>query len=70
MNFSYSAVWNDTVALLKSHGSLLLAVAGVFILLPLLMTAYFLAHIQHRPDRRARTLLSRELALAGACQSH
>jgi hypothetical protein len=42
MNFSYSAVWNDTVALLKSHGSLLLAVAGVFILLPLLMTAYFL----------------------------
>jgi hypothetical protein len=31
MKFSYSAVWNDTVALLRSHGSLLLAIAGVFI---------------------------------------
>lgn len=42
MPFSYSAVWNDTVALLKRHGGLIGAVAGVFIFLPLLLTGYLL----------------------------
>jgi uncharacterized membrane protein len=42
MKFSYSAVWNDAVALMRSHGALLLAVAGVFIFLPLLLTSYLL----------------------------
>lgn len=42
MRFSYSAVWNDTAALLKSHGPALAAVAGVFIFLPLLLTGYLL----------------------------
>ena len=42
MTFSYSAVWADTVGMLKSHGSLIAAVAGVFLLLPTLLTGYFL----------------------------
>jgi hypothetical protein len=42
MKFSYSAVWDDTVAMLRSHGSLLFAVAGVFILLPTLLTGFLL----------------------------
>jgi hypothetical protein len=42
MRFSYSAVWADTVKMLKSHGSLIAAVAGVFLLLPTLLTGYFL----------------------------
>lgn len=42
MKFSYSAVWDDTVRMLKSHGSLLLALAGVFFLLPALLTGYLL----------------------------
>jgi len=50
MRFSYSAVWNDTVALLRSHGSLLLAIAGVFIFIPLLMTGYLLPAPQSPAD--------------------
>ena len=42
MRFSYSAVWADTAEMLKSHGSLIAAVAGVFLLLPTLLTGYFL----------------------------
>jgi hypothetical protein len=42
MKFSYSAVWEDTVRMLKSHGSVLLALAGVFFLLPSLLTGYAL----------------------------
>ncbi len=41
MKFSYSAVWNDAVRILRSHGSLLLAIAGVFFLLPGLLLGYF-----------------------------
>lgn len=42
MKFSYSAVWNDAVRMLKAHGSLLLAIAGVFFLLPGLLLGYAL----------------------------
>lgn len=42
MRLSYSAVWADTVALLRSHASLIATVAGVFIFLPGLLVAYFL----------------------------
>lgn len=42
MRFSYSGIWDDMVRLLKAQGSLLVAVAGVFLLLPELLTAYFL----------------------------
>ena len=41
MKFSYSAVWNDVVRMLRTHGSLLLAIAGVFFLLPGLLLGYF-----------------------------
>lgn len=42
MKFSYSAIWEDAVRMLKSHGSVLLALAGVFFLLPALLTGYLL----------------------------
>lgn len=42
MKLSYSAVWADTAALLRSHASLIATVAGVFIFLPTLLVAYFL----------------------------
>jgi hypothetical protein len=42
MKFSYSAVWAEATALLRSHASLIATVAGVFIFLPGLLVAYFL----------------------------
>lgn len=42
MKFSYSGAWDDTVRMMKTNGSLLLAIAGVFFLLPALLTAYLL----------------------------
>lgn len=42
MKFSYSAVWDDTARMLKSHGSLMLALAGVFFLLPALLIGHLL----------------------------
>jgi hypothetical protein len=42
MKFSYSAVWADVTALLRSHASLIATVAGVFIFLPGLLIAYLL----------------------------
>ncbi len=42
MKFSYSAVWADVTALLRSHASLIATVAGVFIFLPGLLAGYFL----------------------------
>lgn len=42
MKFSYSAVWDDTARMLKSHSSVLFALGGVFLLLPTLLTGYFL----------------------------
>jgi hypothetical protein len=42
MKFSYSAVWDDTVRLIRAHGSLLAALAGVFMFLPALLVGYAL----------------------------
>jgi len=42
MKFSYTAIWNDTVGMLRANASLLAALAGAFIFLPALLTAYFL----------------------------
>lgn len=42
MKFSYSEVWNDTVELLRSNSTIIMAIAGVFLFLPALVTAYFL----------------------------
>lgn len=42
MKFSYSAVWNDTVHLMRANMGLLLAVAGVFLFLPALIGGYLI----------------------------
>ncbi|HVQ08467.1 MAG TPA: hypothetical protein VMS43_08520 [Allosphingosinicella sp.] len=41
MTFSYNAVWDDTGRLLKAHGPLLAAIAGVFVFLPTLLLGHF-----------------------------
>lgn len=42
MKFSYSAVWDDTAALIRAHYSLVVALAGVFLFLPALLLGHFL----------------------------
>lgn len=42
MKFSYSSVWDDTVRMVRSDASLLLAIAGVFFLLPAALVAHFI----------------------------
>lgn len=42
MNFSYNAVWEDAVRLLRQHAPLLAAIAGVFLFLPNLLFAVFM----------------------------
>jgi hypothetical protein len=42
MSFSYNAVWEDTVRLLRQNAPLLAAIAGVFLFLPNLLFAVFL----------------------------
>jgi hypothetical protein len=41
MKLSYTAVWDDTVALLRTHAPLVGALAGVFLFLPALFANYF-----------------------------
>lgn len=41
MTFSYSAIWNDTMAIMRANSSLMAAIAGVFIFLPSLLLAFF-----------------------------
>jgi hypothetical protein len=41
MKFSYSAVWNDAVEMLRANAAILAALAGVFFLLPDLAFLYF-----------------------------
>ena len=40
MKFSISAVWDDTVRMLRTNASLLLAIAGVFLFLPAVLSSY------------------------------
>jgi hypothetical protein len=42
MRFSYNAVWEDTLELLRRHARLLAPIAGVFLFLPALLVAVFL----------------------------
>ena len=44
MKFSYSAIWDDTAALLKRHAGLAVPLAGVFLFLPALLIGRFLPH--------------------------
>jgi hypothetical protein len=46
MKFSYSAIWNDTVAMLRAHGSLMLGIAGAFIFFPTLLFGYLVPPIE------------------------
>lgn len=48
MNLSYSAIWDDVTALLRSNFSLVATVAGVFLFLPNLLIAYALPQPQAR----------------------
>lgn len=41
MKFSYSAVWDSTMALVRAHGALIAAIAGVFLFLPGVLLGYF-----------------------------
>jgi len=51
MKFSYSAIWDDAVGLLRANATLLLAVAGVFLFLPALVVAYLLPMAEVEPSR-------------------
>lgn len=42
MSFSYNAVWEDAVRLLRQHAPLLAAIAGVFLFLPNLLFTVFI----------------------------
>lgn len=42
MKFSYSEVWADTVAMVRANLAVIAALAGVFIFLPTLLTAYLI----------------------------
>jgi hypothetical protein len=42
MKLSYSAAWQETLAMLRAHGSTIAAVAGVFLFLPALLVGYLL----------------------------
>lgn len=50
MTFSYSAIWNDTMAIMRANSSLMAAIAGVFIFLPSLLLAYFVPAPQQDPS--------------------
>ena len=41
--FSYSAVWDDAARMLRANAGLLTAIAGVFLFLPALLLAYYVA---------------------------
>jgi hypothetical protein len=42
MKLSYSATWQETLAMLRAHGSTVAAVAGAFLFLPALLVGHFL----------------------------
>jgi hypothetical protein len=42
MKLSYTAVWDDAAAMIRAHGSLIAALAGVFLFLPSLLIAQLL----------------------------
>lgn len=58
MKISYSAVWDDTLRLLRENGGLMAAVAGVFLFLPALLIAQFVPPPETTdPNRMFRDLL-------------
>jgi hypothetical protein len=66
MRFSYSAIWEDTVRLLRAHASLAVALAGVFLFLPALLVSYLLPMPQSSdPNEMARQFTEYFTANAG-----
>lgn len=57
MNFSYNAVWEDTMRLTREHAPLLIAIAGVFVFLPAVAFAIFLKPDQAPPTQDMNRLL-------------
>src|SRR4051794_12206028 len=57
MKLSYSAVWDDTAAMLRAHGSLVAALAGGFLFLPGLLLAVLLPHPTTADPSRALEVL-------------
>jgi len=58
MKLSYSAIWDDTMALLRTHASLVAALAGVFLFLPALVIAYLLPQpVVTDPNRALETFI-------------
>lgn len=57
MKLSYNAVWEDALRLLRTHGSLVAALAGVFLFLPALLVTHFLP----RPEAASVPELIREM---------
>jgi hypothetical protein len=59
MKLSYSAIWDDTVALLRAHAPLVGALAGVFLFLPALAVSYLLPQPQVTdPSRALETIIA------------
>ena len=61
MAFSYNAVWEDTVGLLRQHATLLAAIAGVFMFLPALLFAVLVPPPEPQgadPARMAQLMLA------------
>jgi hypothetical protein len=57
MNFSYNAVWEDTMRLTREHAPLLIAIAGVFVFLPAVAFAIFFKPDQAPPTEDLNRLL-------------
>lgn len=62
MKFSYSAVWDDTVAMLRANSALVLAIAGAFLFLPALLVGHFIP----QPTAEADEALAAMIAYVGA----
>ena len=60
MKFSYTAAWEDLIALLRAHATLIAALAGVFIFLPALLVGHFLPQPVPADDIQRYILLLRE----------
>lgn len=56
MTFSYSDIWDDAVAMLRADAALLLSVAGVFLFLPALLSAYLLPAPDVPPEQALQAM--------------
>jgi hypothetical protein len=59
----YTATWNDAAALFKAHREMALAIAGVFILLPLILFGYLAPQAEVVPGQTGNAALQQALML-------